>query len=70
MLFFYTHDRKYIVKTLKKSEIPLMTKLLPALQKHYDKTVTTEVKSKDPVSLLPKYIGTVIMRPHLTHMYL
>mmetsp|Transcript_3020 Transcript_3020/g.4094 ORF Transcript_3020/g.4094 Transcript_3020/m.4094 type:complete len:317 (-) Transcript_3020:75-1025(-) len=53
--FFYSHDRKFIVKTMTKPELKLFLKILPALAEHHTNT---------PQSLLAKIFGvfTVKMR--------
>ena len=46
--FFYSCDRKYVVKTVKKSEMPTLLGML-------DKYV--ESQKANPVSLLPRFFG-------------
>jgi len=46
--FFFSHDRRFIVKTMSSGELKLFTKLLPKFQIHY---------KKNPRSLLAKIIG-------------
>ena len=53
--FFFSHDRKFIVKTMTKGELDLFLQILPQLSEHHKKT---------PRSLLSKILGvfTVKMR--------
>lgn len=46
--FFFSHDNKYIIKTLSKRELTLMLEMLPSLAKHY---------KRNPGSLIAKIIG-------------
>merc|ERR1711933_256649 len=39
--FFFTHDSKYIIKTVTKAEASLLLKMLPAFVKHYAKNQNT-----------------------------
>lgn len=53
--FFFSHDRKFIIKTMTPGELKLFLKILPALAEHHTKT---------PRSILAKIFGvfTVKMR--------
>ena len=53
--FFFSHDRKFIIKTMTKGELDLFLQILPQLSEHHKKT---------PRSLLSKILGvfTVKMR--------
>ena len=46
--FFFSHDRKYIIKTMSKDEIDVMIKILPSYIEHLRKT---------PNSLIAKIFG-------------
>jgi 1-phosphatidylinositol-4-phosphate 5-kinase len=46
--FFFSHDKKYIIKTMFKEEIGVMLKILPNLIEHWRKT---------PTSLIAKIFG-------------
>ena len=46
--FFYSHDRKFIIKTMTKSELNLLLRILPSLSEHY---------MNNPDSLLAKIFG-------------
>ena len=46
--FFFSHDRKFIIKTMTDGELKLMKKLLPRLAEHYE---------KNPESLIAKIFG-------------
>ena len=46
--FFFSHDRKFIIKTMPKGELDLLLRLLPAFKEHY---------KKNPHSLLSKIFG-------------
>jgi len=46
--FFFSHDKKYIIKTMSKEEITVMLKILPNLIEHLRKT---------PTSLIAKIFG-------------
>ena len=51
--FFFSHDKKFIIKTMSKSELNLFLKMLPRLAEHY-KTV--------PNSLLSKFFGVFTVK--------
>ena len=51
--FFYSHDRKFIIKTMTDEELKLFRKLQPALSEHY---------KKNPMSLLAKIVGVFTVR--------
>ncbi|GMH79783.1 hypothetical protein TL16_g08272, partial [Triparma laevis f. inornata] len=46
--FFYSHDGKYIIKTMSKPEAKFLLKILPAYHAHV---------SKNPETLITKYMG-------------
>ena len=46
--FFFSHDKKFIIKTMQKSELDLLLRLLPDFKEHY---------TKNPQSLLSKIFG-------------
>lgn len=46
--FFFSHDRRFIVKTVLSEELALLIKILPALHKHF---------KKNPSSLLSRIYG-------------
>ena len=51
--FFFSHDKKFIIKTMTKSELDLFLKMLPRLAEHYN-TV--------PNSLLSKFFGVFTVK--------
>ena len=56
--FFFSHDRKFIIKTMTKHELNLMLDMLPALAEHYKKV---------PDSLLSKIIGVFTVKTDSTN---
>merc|ERR1712228_97542 len=46
--FFFTHDSKYIIKTVTKAEASLLLKILPTFVKHY---------AKNPNTLINRFFG-------------
>ena len=46
--FFFSHDRRFIVKTMTGTELELLVKILPSLHKHF---------KKNPTSLLSRIYG-------------
>merc|ERR1712060_759881 len=53
--FFYSHNQKYMVKTMSKTEAKLLRKILPQYYKYI---------KKHPHSLLVKYFGMHRVKPH------
>ena len=51
--FFFSHDKKFIIKTMTDEELELFRKLQPELSKHYQ---------KNPMSLLAKIVGVFTVR--------
>ena len=51
--FFFSHDRKFIIKTMKKSELELFLRILPKLAEHFKKV---------PRSLLSKIFGVFTVK--------
>ena len=56
--FFFSHDRKFIIKTMTKHELNLMLKMLPALAEHF---------KQNPDSLLSKIIGVFTVKTNSTN---
>ncbi|GAM23972.1 hypothetical protein SAMD00019534_071470 [Acytostelium subglobosum LB1] len=54
-LFFFSHDMKYILKTIPKDEAKLLRELLPAYTDHL---------TSNPNTLLPKFFGLFRVKPH------
>ena len=55
--FFFSHDRKFIIKTMSKQELDLFLNMLPALSQHY---------KKNPDSLLAKIFGVFTVKTKAT----
>ena len=51
--FFFSHDKKFIIKTMTKAELDLFLRLLPSLAHHYKKV---------PDSLLVKKFGVFTVK--------
>ena len=51
--FFFSHDRKFIIKTMSKDELKWLLDMLPALSAHYKKV---------PDSLLAKIFGVFTVK--------
>ena len=51
--FFFSFDRKFIIKTMTKDELDLIIRLMPHLKQHY---------KKNPKSLLSKIIGVFTVK--------
>ena len=51
--FFFSHDRKFIIKTMTKSEMDLMLSMLSTLTEHY---------RKYPDSLIMKVFGVFTVK--------
>ena len=51
--FFFSHDKKFIIKTIPKEELNELLRLLPKLKDHY---------SGNPRSLLSKIIGVFTVK--------
>ena len=51
--FFFSHDRKFIIKTMTKGELDLMLSMLPTLSEHYRKV---------PDSLIMKVFGVFTVK--------
>ena len=51
--FFFSHDRKFIIKTMSKGELDLLLALLPAMSAHF---------KKNPDSLLAKILGAFTVK--------
>ena len=51
--FFFSHDRKFIIKTMTKGELDLFLKLLPRVSDHFKKV---------PKSLLSKIFGVFTVK--------
>jgi hypothetical protein len=54
-LFFFSHDMRFIIKTIPKSEAKLLRALLPAYVEHI---------ANDENTLLPKFFGLHRVKPH------
>ncbi len=53
--FFYTHDRKYMIKTVTQSECKFLRKILPAYYAHI---------AQNPQTLLTRFYGVHRVKPH------
>ena len=51
--FFFSHDRKFIIKTMTSGELKLFLKILPALAEHH---------TRSPDSLLCKIFGVFTVK--------
>ena len=51
--FFFSHDRKFIIKTMSKGELDLLLKMLPTMSAHFKKC---------PDSLLAKILGAFTVK--------
>ena len=51
--FFFSHDNKFIIKTIPKEELKEVLRLLPSLDEHY---------KKNPRSLLSKILGVFTVK--------
>lgn len=56
--FFFSHDHKFIIKTMTKGELDLLLKMLPDLAKHY---------KENPDSLLAKIFGVFTVKTSATN---
>ena len=60
--FFFSHDRKFIIKTMSKAELDLLLGMMPALSAHY---------KANPHSLLSKILGVFTVKTNATdHVHL
>ena len=55
--FFFSHDRKFIIKTMTKGELDLMLGMLPSLTEHYRRV---------PDSLIMKVFGVFTVKTSQT----
>ena len=51
--FFFSHDKKFIIKTMTKNELKIYLRILPRLHEHYKKV---------PSSLLTKKFGVFTVK--------
>ena len=51
--FFFSSDRKFIIKTMTKGELDLLVRLMPDLKEHY---------KNNPNSLLSKIVGAFTVK--------
>ena len=51
--FFFSHDRKFLIKTMRKKELKVMLKILPDYIRHF---------KKNPNSLLVKIFGVFTLK--------
>jgi len=60
--FFFSHDGRYIVKTMTKNELQLMLKLLPSYSEHF---------KANPTSLLAKIVGVFTVKTeHMNEVHI
>lgn len=60
--FFFSHDRKFIIKTMTTEERDLLLKLIPAMEDHFE---------KNPTSILAKIVGVfTVNTPHLKNVHI
>ena len=55
--FFFSHDRKFIIKTMTKGELHLLLSIMPAISSHF---------KQNPDSLLAKILGAFTVKSNST----
>ena len=59
--FFMTHDKRFMIKTIKKSELDIMIEILPDYIKHFE---------SNPCSLISKIFGVFTVKvQHIKPVY-